>query len=211
MATNFILTLDTTAPAGVVALLNNGDAATGSVNVNLHTTTTDADTTGYQMKVWGDVVGAPDEASAAWVAYAVDAAVTLTDGDGGKTVNVRLRDDVGNQSAVASDTIVLDTTAPTPNITVDADRTKISKVAGWDVSTFSFAVDQDVAQWDVRVVPAANSPHSAGVSLHSGGALAAGVNQQVQITGAELDAASPGDGAKVIKVFAVDPNGNWSA
>lgn len=219
MATNFILTLDTTAPVGVVAELAGGAANTGVVDVNLHTTTTDADFTGYQMKVWGDVDGAPDEASAAWVAYVVDRNVTLTTVDGLKTVYVKVRDDVGNESAPVSDTITLDTVAPTINITVDPSRTKISKVDGWSLTTFSFASDQDLQAWSVRAVPSANSAHDEGTEIPttvgslstSGGALAANVNQAVTIHGADLETATPGDGDKIIKIFGQDTSGIWSA
>lgn len=218
MTNNFILTLDTTAPAGVVALLAGGDAITTTVDVNLHTTTTDPDTTGYQMKVWGDVQDAPDEASAVWAAYTVDRPITLTGADGLKTVFVRLRDDVGNEAAPVSDTITLDTTAPVITITVDPTRTKISKVDGWNLTILSFAADGDLQAWTVCVVPNSNASHTEGTVIPTvvgsiattGDALAANTNEQVTISGADLEAASPGDGPKVIKIFGQDVNGVWS-
>lgn len=218
MPASFILTLDTLGPAGVTLALDDGAAFTPDVNVVAAVGTTDADTTGYQMKVWGDVAGAADEAAAAWVAYNQALPVTLSAGDGLKTVSVRLRDDVGNTSAVVTDTITLDTTAPVPTITVAAAPTKISKVAGFDTSTFTFAADNDIVAWKVKVVPAANSPESAGTTIPvaggstntTGGAKAAGVGQQVTIKGADLEAASAGDGDKIVKVFVQDGAGFWS-
>jgi hypothetical protein len=212
MPTNFILTLDTTGPGGVTVAIAGGAAYTPAQAVNLDVGTTDPSTAGYQIKAWGDVVGAADEAAAGWVAYADPLAITLTPGDGLKTVTIRLRDDVGNESATASDTITLDTTTAVPTITVEAAPTKISKVPGFNVSTFSFASSDDVQAWEVRVVPDANSSRDTGAVLDSGGALAADTNQQVQITGADLEAASAGDGPKVIKVFVQDMGtDNWSA
>lgn len=219
MTNNFILTLDTTPPADVVAVLAEGAVATATVDVNLNTTTSDPDTTGYQMKVWGDVEGAPDEASAVWVNYTVDRPIVLTADEGLKTVWVRLRDDVGNEAAPVSDTITLDLTAPVITITIDPTRIKVSKVPGWNLTTFSFAADQDLQAWIVCVVADSNATHTDGTVIPmlaesvatSGGALAANTNEQVTISGTDLEAASPGDGPKVIKVFGQDVNGNWSA
>lgn len=218
MATNFVLTLDTTGPAGVTLALNGGAAYTGSVNVTANVGTTDPDTTAYQMKVWGDVAGAATEGAAAWVAFNAALPIVLTAGDGVKLVNVKLRDDVGNESAVATDTITLDTTAPVPNITVAAAPTKISKVAGFDTSTFTFAADSDIQAWKVKVVPATGSAENAGTTIPvtagsaniTGGAKAAGVGVQVTIKGADLETASAGDGGKIVKVFVQDVSGIWS-
>jgi hypothetical protein len=44
----------------------------------------------------------------------------------------------------------------------------------------------------------------------TGGALAATTNQSVTIKGADLEAASAGDGAKIVKVFGQDAAGLWS-
>ena len=51
-----------------------------------------------------------------WRAYATSASWTLTTGDGSKTVYARFRDGVGNVSTNVTDTITLDTVAPTGSV-----------------------------------------------------------------------------------------------
>jgi hypothetical protein len=126
--------------------------------------------------------------------------------------------DVGNQSSPATDTITLDTAIPVITISVAASPTKISKVATFDTSTFQFQSDTILTSWKVKVVPAIGSLESAGTQIPTtggstnvtGGALAATTNQSVTIKGADLEAASAGDGAKIIKVFGQDAAGLWS-
>jgi hypothetical protein len=222
MPTNFVLTLDTTAPDAAI-LIAAGAAFASSRDTTVVVTSAAADAT--QMKIWGDVDNAFDanvqttEAASAWITFDHAAkAIRLLAGDGLKTINVRVRDDVGNASAPASDTITLDTTAPALNITVAAAPTKISKVAGFDTSTFTFQSDSDLQAWEVRVVPASGSDHTTGTVIPtaagsantSGGALGAGVGKVVTIKGTDLEAASAGDGGKVVKVFGQDLSGLWS-
>jgi hypothetical protein len=103
-----------------------------------------------------------------------------------------------------------DLVAPSP--------TKISKVATFDTSTFQFQADSAIQAWKVKVVPATGSvenagttiPTTAGSSNTTGGALAATTNQTVTIKGADLETASAGDGAKIVKVFVQDAAGLWS-
>ena len=224
MANNFNLTLDTTGPGGAAVSINAGAAYATSRDVSVAATTTDGDTTGYQMKIWGDVDGAndesvqPTEGASLWILYDPDYPVRLSAGDGVKTINVKIRDDVLNSTTTLSDTITLDTTLPVPDITVAASPTKISKQATADTCTFSFQSDVAIQAWKVKVVPAANSLHNAGTTIPvaggsqntTGGALAATTNQGVTIKGADLESASAGDGTKIVKVFVQDLAGNWS-
>jgi hypothetical protein len=220
----FNIFLDTTAPAGITL-----DIGTGTVTSQDRTAaigTSDGDTTGYQMKLWGDVDLAYDanvqdtEVASAWVAYSVTKAIRLSAGDGAKTVNLRVRDDVGNESAPASDSVTLSTAIPSINITVGPDRTRISKIAGFRTVSFTFSTDRAISAYKVKVVPADSSLDTAGTQLGttngstnvSGGAVAAAGTVNVQIDGRDLEAASVGDGSKVIKVFGQDDaNGQWSA
>lgn len=218
MASSFLLTLDTTAPQGVTLELDGGAIYTGSQTVSAALSTTDLDTTGYQFKVYGDVVGAPTVGVATWQAYTATTSINLTPGDGLKTVYLVVRDDVGNESLVASDSITLDQTAPVVTISSGPAPTKISKVTGFAESSFTFQTDTDIVEWQVRVVPDAGSPHTAGTLIGttngstntSGAGLLAATNQPVTIHGADLEAASAGDGDKRVKVFARDETGNWS-
>jgi hypothetical protein len=140
MTATFNLTLDTTGPGGVAASINSGATYAVDVNVLLAITTTDTDTTGYQVKIWGDVDTAfnaniqATEGASSWITLATPHAVKLSSGDGAKNLTVRLRDDVWNESATASDSITLDTTAPTINVTAGPTPTKIVKVFGQDAA-----------------------------------------------------------------------------
>ncbi len=229
MAAFFTLTLDTTAPAGVTVEINNGDAATASLDVTLAIATSDGDTSGYTMKVYGDVddAQAPTEYRAAegdapWISFAASKAVRLAAGDGSKTVRVKVRDDVWNVSAEATDAITLDTSAPVVTITEAPSRSRISKVAGRDETVFEFEVDVEFSEFEVRVVPNSGSGHTAGDliptaggSVNTSGAAgpyAAATPIEVTINGVDLETADAGDGDKVVKVFARASGGaqNWS-
>src|SRR5688500_5535585 len=120
MATNFTLTLDTTAPGGVTVSVDGG--ATYSIDnlVDLTIGTSDGDTTGYSMKIYGDVSDSADtaryrtlEANAPWITYNASATgIQVSTGDGTKTIRIKIRDDVWNESSEATDTIIVDTSAP---------------------------------------------------------------------------------------------------
>ena len=111
MASYFNLTLDTLAPEGLTLAINDGALYTTSVTVKLTVGLTDEATSGYQMKIWG-IDGVAEEAAASWETYAATKSVTLTEGDGLKTVFIKVRDDVGNETGAVSDTITLNTAVP---------------------------------------------------------------------------------------------------
>ena len=71
MANYFNLILDTTGPSGVSVKINGDESKTTSTAVTLDIICTDADTTGYTMKVWGSIVDSmgkaiDTESSASW-------------------------------------------------------------------------------------------------------------------------------------------------
>lgn len=224
MASYFNLTLDTTAPAGVALSINSGATYTTSQSVTAAATTTDGVTTSYQMKIWGSVDTTANasiqatEGASAWITYSASQAVTLSTGDGSKTLTCRIRDAVGNESSTATASITLDTTAPVATITSAFSPTTISKIATFDTSTGQFQADVAIQAWKVKVVPATSSIHSAGTQIPTtagssnvtGTSLAATTNQTVSIKGADLETASAGDGTKIVKVFVQDLAGNWS-
>lgn len=225
MASYFNLTLDTTAPVGLGISLNDNALYTTATAVTLKTTMTDEDTAGYQMKVWG-VDGVEDEASAAWETFAAEKSITLPTGDGLKTVHVKVRDDVWNESAAVSDDITLTTAVPVVSFT-GPDVTNISKVEGKNSSVVNFTVDVPFVAYKVCLVPAANSLQDAGVvipvdggSINTSGAAEEGgeafpANTPITTTikGADLEAAGAdgtGDVASIIKIFAQNEAGIWS-
>ncbi len=217
MASFFNLTLDTLAPSGLSLLINNGAQYTTSTAVTLKITLTDADTAGYQMKIWG-TADAASESAASWQTFAANKTVTISGGDGMKTIYVKVRDDVGNESAAASDTIILDTAVAAVSIT-GPDKSKISKVNGYNSAAFSFTSDRPFVEYKVCVVPAVNSLQDAGVvipttngSSNTSGTGSFNANTAVNVTikGADLEAASSGDGVKIVKVFVKSEAGIWS-
>ena len=225
MASYTTITLDTTVPAGVTVSINSGDGTTTSRDVTLTIATSDSPTTGYQMKIYGDVDDSFDtanyrtlEANAPWISYATSKSVRLTAGDGSKTVRIKIRDDVGNASAESTDVISLDTTVPV--VTVGAPSvTKISKISTFDTVTFAWTSDIAVTEYKVKVVPATNSTHTQGTQLGTAAdsanvagveAISAGAGKTTTVKGADLETASAGDGDKIIKVFVKNSAGTWS-
>ena len=219
MASFFNLTLDTLAPAGLSLVLNDGAQYATSATVTAKISVSDTSTTGYQMKIWGTKAAAT-EAAASWETFAATKSITLPDGDGLKTIYVKVRDDVGNESAAASDSITLNTSIPAVTIT-GPDKSRISKVTGYDAAAFSFVCDVDFEEYTVRVVPATSSLHTAGTQIPAtgGSTNVSGTeggykkNTAINVTvkGADLEAASSGDGVKIVKVFVKNAAGTWSA
>lgn len=224
MAASFVLKFDNTGPAGVTVQLAAGANFTAVRAITATIATSDVDTTGYQMLIWGDVDPAADsniqttQGASSWVTFSTSRPLTLATGDGLKTVNVRVRDRTWNESATASDTITLDTSVPVINIS-GPDVTEISKVAGKRTASFSFTADTNLQGYKVKVVPSSASLESAGTQIPvtngstnmSGGAVTAGATVNCTIDGRDLELASAGDGDKVIKVFGQEAgSGNWS-
>jgi hypothetical protein len=223
MAANFTLTLDTQGPAGVAGSINAGATYATSRDVSLGPTTTDPDTTGYQLKIWGEVDLAFDaniqdtEAHSTWITLTAAMAVRLAAGDGSKTLTWRLRDDVYNESATATDSITLDTTVPV--VTLDSGPTpaKISKIATKRTSTVTWHADVHIQAYKVKVVPSGASIHTAGTQIPttggstnvSGGAVNAATTVTTNIDGADLQTAGA-EGDNVVKIFVQDDAGNWS-
>jgi hypothetical protein len=219
MAAYFNLVLDTIGPASPSILVNNGDGYTANVLVNLTIGTADSPTTGYQMKIWGDISGGPaTEGLASWETYNTSKQVTLTSGDGLKTIYVRLRDDVLNESSIASDTINLQATLATVSI-AGPDVPKISKIAPKNECNFSFTSDIVFVEYKVKVVSTTSAGNTAGTqipttggstNMSGTGTFAANTAITCKIKGADLETASSGDGTKIVKVFVKNQAGSWS-
>ena len=218
MASYFNLNLDTTAPAGLTLSINDGALYATSTAVTLTIGLSDGETNGYQMKIWG-IEGAAEEESASWETFAVSKSVNLTSGDGLKTVHIKVRDEVGNESAQVSDDITLNTAVPVVTVT-GPDKSKISKVSGFNKAIISFTADVEFAEYKVCVVPQNASTQDAGAVIPtsggsvntsgSAGSYPASTPIQVTILGADLETASSGDGVKIVKVFVKNAAGTWS-
>ena len=217
MASYFNLTLDTLAPQRLTIKLNNSSQYTTSKNVTLTISLADVSTTGYQMKIWG-IEGASSEDSASWETFASTKSIALPTGDGLKTVYVKVRDDVCNETAAASATITLDTSVPAVTI-IGPDVSRISKTAPKNVATFSFTSDVAFTEYKIKVVPSKSSLHDAGTligtangstNMTATGTFKASTAISCKIYGKDLEAASSGDGEKIIKVFVKNAHGTWS-
>lgn len=218
MASFFILTLDTLAPAGLSISLDDGALYTNSTSVQLKVTISDENTSGYQMKIWG-VNGAAEEGNASWETFTTTKTITLPTGEGQKTINVKVRDDVGNETSAATASIILKTTLPVVTVT-GPDKARISKVSGFDTSIINFTSSDVFAEYKVCVVSSSSAEADDGVVIPtaggsnntsgSAGDYPASTPIKVTIKGADLETASGGDGAKVVKVFVKDKAGQWS-
>lgn len=215
MASYFNLTLDTLAPTISSFSINDGAAVTTSRTVTLKITSADA----AAMKIWG-IDGVSNEASATWETFASTKSVTLTTGDGNKTVYIKVRDSVYNESSASSDTITLSTAIPTITIT-GPDVNVISEQSGKNIATFSFTSSMALKAWKVKLVPSNSSAHDAGTQIPTtagstnmtGTTMAANTAKQCTINGTDLNTAAGGvDGTYIIKVFGqASANDLWSA
>lgn len=111
---------DNTVPAGTV-IINQGATITGSLAVTLNLSATDNSGAVSSARFSNDGTN-----WGAWGAYASAKTWNLTSGDGLKTVYAQFMDAAGNASSTVSDTITLDTTAPSVVINPVTSPTKVT-------------------------------------------------------------------------------------
>ena len=104
----------------------------------------------------------------------------------------------------------LDTTAPTIAVS-NLTATKISRVAGKDITYVSFTVNEDCQAWKAKLVTSSGATHTQGTLIDSGGDVPADTLYVFDITDDELVNAGGTDGSNTVKVFVQDDAGNWSA
>ncbi|MCL5103763.1 MAG: hypothetical protein M1133_06570 [Armatimonadetes bacterium] len=104
---------DLSAPTGSISI-NSGAQYAISASAPLNLSASD-DKGVTEMKFSNDNL-----AWSNWEAYGTNKVWTLTSGDGTKKVYVRYKDAVGTISPLYSDTIILDTTAPTGSISINS-------------------------------------------------------------------------------------------
>lgn len=219
MASYVNLTLDTIAPSG-----HTIDAPTNTASRSVTVTLACPSSDKSQMKIWGDVDGSDTnvkstEGASTWVTFATSATVTLSIGDGVKSLYFKVRDDVWNESTVASDTVTLAATTPTITITTALDVSRISKIATKNLAHFAFSSDVAFIEYKVKVVSATDALESAGASILTAngssnvsatGSFPASTPITVTINGTDLENASNGDTTKTLKVFVKNAAGVWS-
>ncbi len=109
------IVVDTQPPTASIAI-NAGAAATNSADVYLLMSVADTGSGVSQMKFVNS-----GSSWSAWEPFVATKSWTLSAGDGARTVYAQFTDAAGNRSAVVTDSIVVDTIAPTPpGIPVDA-------------------------------------------------------------------------------------------
>ena len=129
LATVVNVTVDNQAPTGTI-VINGGAAATNSRTATLTLAASDNAGVVSQMRFSNSSSGFSTAE-----AYATTKTWTLTSGAGTKTVYVQFRDAVGNWSSAAiTDTIVLDTTAPTISSIASTAVTNGSATITWTTS-----------------------------------------------------------------------------
>ena len=114
-----IAATDSTAPTGT-ATIAAGAAFTATTAVTVSVPATDPGS-GMSLVRLSDSPAMTGDVLTTGTTYTYNAAIawTLPGGDGVKTVYVQWRDAAGNWSAVTSDTITLDTTAPTGTVAIN--------------------------------------------------------------------------------------------
>lgn len=238
MASYVNLTLDTTAPKGVKMLINGNENKTASTAVTLTISCSDEDKTDYQMKIWG-ISGVETESSAKWEDYCEEKNVTLPTGDGVKTVYIKIRDDVWNESETVSDVINLYTSVPIVK-RFTADKSKLSLVEGKNSIMITGEVSEDVDAMKIVLVDDVNaeydSPTNKSIPITNGSYLYQfpalgsvvsmcvidylefenldfyqGSTMSCTITGKDFQLAAGSDGLKIVKVFVRSAaSGKWS-
>ena len=104
---------DTVQPSGTM-IINSGIACTGSANVLLTMTATDATSGVSGMRFSNN-----GSAWTSWEEYGTSKAWTLTAGDGAKTVYAQYKDCADNLSNICTGNITVDTTPPTGSIVIN--------------------------------------------------------------------------------------------
>ncbi|WP_164885351.1 S8 family serine peptidase [Geovibrio thiophilus] len=126
---------DVTAPYNVTVSINSGNAYTNSRSVTV--SINGADGSGINGYYVSENSTTPDvsafSSTYATTSFMTNVSFTLSSGDGTKTVYAWLKDEAGNLSTVAADTIVLDTTAPYV-MSISPANNSTGVAAGTDIS-----------------------------------------------------------------------------
>lgn len=202
------ITPDTTAPLNLSMTINHGDSETSSTSVTLSLLA--SDDTGVTAYFASESSGVPSVSDPGWVSITStincsdDVAFTLSSGEGTKTVYVWFKDNAGNVSSVASDTIEFnnpDTTPPlNPSVTVNFG----------DTETSSSSVTLSLSATDDTGVTAYFASENIGTPL----AQDPGWTSIPSTTGYSEDISftlSSGEGTKTVYVWFKDDAGNVSS
>lgn len=218
MASYFYLTLDTLSPLGVSLKINNGATYTTNHTVTLSIGCSDSDLTGYQMKIWG-IDGISSESAASWEAFTTSKSVKLQTGDGLKTVHIKVRDDVYNESSEVTASITLNTAVPAVTIQ-SQDVQRISKVSPKNVCTLAWYADTAFVEYKICVVADINAAHDSGTvigtsggstNMSATGSFTAETVMSSKIYGSDFEkAGATANEQSIVKIFVKNEAGTWS-
>jgi|GEM_PF-2755219 len=111
--TNFLI--DTIAPTNCSIEINSGDNFSSNSNVNLAINAEDG------LPIEMIIANNASFAGASWENYTTTKTWSLTGGDGERTIYVKFRDLAGNESGTKTNSIIVDTTAPTsPSVIINS-------------------------------------------------------------------------------------------
>ncbi len=140
-STSYYLYADTTAPTGSISI-NSGDGATNSTAVNLSPAASDPHTGVTEMRFSNN-----GSTWSSWESYSTSKSWAVSSGDGLKTVYVQFRNNANMVSTSFTDTIVLDTTAPTAvTASSPASTSNLSFLVSWSGSDSG----SGIASYDVQ-------------------------------------------------------------
>lgn len=177
--------IDTTPPINGRVTINNGASSTNSRIVILSAFATDAMTSVTQIKISND----PTLVEATWETVANARSWSLSAGEGIKTVYIKFKDRVGNETAeIASASILLDTLQPTnPSMTIQE-----------GAYTNTHLIHLSLSASDATFYKISEDPQFTDASL-------------LPFTSATSWTLSAGEGIKTIYVSYLDDAGNQSA
>lgn len=223
MASNIQFTLDTSAPASVVL---TAPANSGTLTVSVNASTSDADTTGYTMKLWGtgvsaDTIAGTTKANAPVLAYTTASKVVTFLAEGSTQLNLAVYDDVGNETVATPVTINIVTTLATITVSNigggNTAHTKFSTTAPYNVLSFNFTSSMDYIEYRVLRVSTTGSLIGTGTAIGTtNGSTNVGAVETVtagtpkSVTINMLDLPTQVNELKIIKVFVKNVAGNWS-
>ena len=233
MANYVNLELDTLGPQGVSLVVNDGEAVS-TVNVaRIKLSCSDPDTTGYQIKLWG-TLQAPTEAEAKWSSFTTSGTHAVSAANGIKTIYVKVRDDVYNESPTVSASFKLSTDKPTVK-DLYIGPAKVSLMEGKNIATGSFGYSENISAAKMMIVQDVNATHDNQTNIlipttngscfeyEDGEKLSTDKmsfeNKECDaiftiiynINAKDIAAVAPGDGVKIIKVFVKSAeSGLWS-
>lgn len=177
--------LDNVAPTGSISI-NGGATYTTSTNITLNLSADDNASGVGQMRFMYD-----GGSWSSWVGYSTSHNFTINSTNGSLTISVQFRDNAGNISGTYSDTIVLDTAAPSGTVVINSGDTFTNN------RPVSLAITSNDATSGTSYMQVSNYSNFSGASWEP-------------ISGSKSLNLSSGDGTKTIYIRFRDNAGNIS-